>query len=171
MTPEQASILLHTYLTTIRNESQTTFRVLKAVPSDQGEYRPHADSRSALELAWHIASADVWFLEGFLRGKFEMDDDTMPADFRDASDIACWYEDSLTTNLEKVAKLPADFWATPLSLFGIYDYPAVIYLQFMLLHTVHHRGQLCAYLRPMGAKVPNIYGGSFDEPMTPPTCG
>jgi uncharacterized damage-inducible protein DinB len=41
----------------------------------------------------------------------------------------------------------------------------VIYLQFMLHHTIHHRGQLCAYLRPMGGKVPNIYGGSFDEPM------
>jgi len=36
-------------------------------------------------------------------------------------------------------------------------------------HTIHHRGQLCAYLRQMGAKVPNIYGGSFDEPFTPPS--
>jgi uncharacterized damage-inducible protein DinB len=35
----------------------------------------------------------------------------------------------------------------------------------MMLHTAHHRGQLCAYLRPMDGKVPNIYGGSFDEPM------
>jgi uncharacterized damage-inducible protein DinB len=38
----------------------------------------------------------------------------------------------------------------------------------MLLHTAHHRGQLTVYLRPMGAKVPSIYGGSFDEPMNPP---
>ena len=30
---------------------------------------------------------------------------------------------------------------------------------------MHHRGQLSAYLRPMGAKVPAIYGGSADEPM------
>jgi uncharacterized damage-inducible protein DinB len=48
----------------------------------------------------------------------------------------------------------------------------VMYLQFMLFHTIHHRGQLAAYLRPMGAKVPNIYGGSFDEPMEfPPSEG
>jgi uncharacterized damage-inducible protein DinB len=26
----------------------------------------------------------------------------------------------------------------------------------------HHRGQLSMYLRPMGAKVPSIYGESFD---------
>ena len=42
--------------------------------------------------------------------------------------------------------------------------PAVNYLLFALVHMVHHRGQLSAYLRPMGGKVPSIYGGSYDEP-------
>jgi uncharacterized damage-inducible protein DinB len=28
---------------------------------------------------------------------------------------------------------------------------------------IHHRGQLSTYLRPMGAKVPSIYGPSADE--------
>ena len=32
-------------------------------------------------------------------------------------------------------------------------------------HSIHHRGQLAAYLRAMGSKVPAIYGGSADEPM------
>ncbi|MEZ4457981.1 MAG: DinB family protein [Gemmatimonadales bacterium] len=32
-------------------------------------------------------------------------------------------------------------------------------------HGIHHRGQLAAYLRAMGSKVPTIYGGSADEPM------
>ena len=35
---------------------------------------------------------------------------------------------------------------------------------FMLLDTIHHRGQLSIYLRGMGAKVPSIYGPSADEP-------
>jgi len=34
-----------------------------------------------------------------------------------------------------------------------------------LLDMIHHRGQLTTYLRPMGAKVPQIYGPSADEPM------
>ena len=168
MTPEQASFLKDIFIADIEKESQTTRHVLQAVPTDKGSYRPHANSRSALELAWHIASADVWFLEGFLSGKFEMEDDSMPADITNTAEISCWYEDNIGTHLGKVAKLPAEFWATPLNFFGIYDLPAVLYLQLMLNHTIHHRGQLCAYLRPMGAKVPNIYGGSFDEPMAPP---
>jgi uncharacterized damage-inducible protein DinB len=42
--------------------------------------------------------------------------------------------------------------------------PVVFYLTFVNNHSIHHRGQLAAYLRPMGSKVPAIYGGSADEP-------
>ena len=45
---------------------------------------------------------------------------------------------------------------------GLFQFPAVIYIQVGLSHTVHHRGQLSMYLRPMGAKVPSIYGESYD---------
>ena len=33
-----------------------------------------------------------------------------------------------------------------------------------LFDAIHHRGQLSSYLRPMGAKVPSIYGPSADDP-------
>lgn len=33
-----------------------------------------------------------------------------------------------------------------------------------LFDAVHHRGQLSTYLRPMGGKVPSIYGPSADDP-------
>jgi uncharacterized damage-inducible protein DinB len=168
MTPEQASFLLNVLMPSVENEYEKTRRVLAAVPPGKCQYRPHPDSRSALELVWHIASCDLWFLDGFLLQKFEMEDDSMPADFKDSSEILAWYEDCFPGKLGEVKKLPPDFWATPLPFFGIYNYPAVMYLQFMICHTVHHRGQLAAYLRPMGAKVPCIYGGSFDEPMEPP---
>jgi uncharacterized damage-inducible protein DinB len=35
-----------------------------------------------------------------------------------------------------------------------------------LFDAVHHRGQLSSYLRPMGGKVPSIYGPSGDDPGT-----
>jgi uncharacterized damage-inducible protein DinB len=41
--------------------------------------------------------------------------------------------------------------------------PAVAFLSFNHGHIVHHRGQLSVYLRPMGAKVPAIYGESYDS--------
>lgn len=165
MTPDQAKFLLEFFLPSVRREAATTLRVIQAVPPGHETYRPHPNSRSTLELVWHIAGVDIWFLDGFLAGNFAMEDDTMPAEFSMAADIALWYEDNFNPKLDKVAQLPAAFWATSLPFFGIYNHPAVVYLQFMLHHTIHHRGQLCAYLRPIGGKVPNIYGGSFDEPM------
>ena len=36
------------------------------------------------------------------------------------------------------------------------------FLGFANNHSIHHRGQLAAYLRAMGSKVPNIYGPSAD---------
>ena len=34
----------------------------------------------------------------------------------------------------------------------------------MFFDAIHHRGQLTTYLRPMGGKVPSIYGPSGDDP-------
>ena len=47
--------------------------------------------------------------------------------------------------------------------------PAVNNLNFAILHSVHHRGQLSPYLylRPMDAKVPSIYVESGDERYVP----
>jgi uncharacterized damage-inducible protein DinB len=42
------------------------------------------------------------------------------------------------------------------------------YLILVNNHSIHHRGQLATYLRPMGSMVPSIYGGSADEPWEQP---
>ena len=57
----------------------------------------------------------------------------------------------------------------PANLAGVVDFfgmkmPNAQFLVWQVAHNAHHRGQLSTYLRPMGAKVPSIYGGSFDEP-------
>ena len=59
--------------------------------------------------------------------------------------------------------------ATPEQLMRVVDFrgmlqmPAVSYLLLGLRHTIHHRGQLSSYLRCMGAKVPAMYGESYDS--------
>jgi uncharacterized damage-inducible protein DinB len=40
--------------------------------------------------------------------------------------------------------------------------PAINLLAMALKHSVHHRGQLSTYLRPMGGKNPSIYGPTAD---------
>jgi uncharacterized damage-inducible protein DinB len=64
-----------------------------------------------------------------------------------------------------VQAMTAEQLLTPVEFFGMFNYPAAMYLNFLYGHSVHHRGELAVYLRPMGSKVPSIYGPSADEEM------
>jgi uncharacterized damage-inducible protein DinB len=118
ITSDQASFMLRTLgLPALRNEHRLTSAIVAAIPNERWDYRPHADSRSAFELAWHIVSAEIKYLDAIAAGLFPH---------------------------------------------GFATFPAIVLLQLILNHTIHHRGQLSTYLRPMGAKMPPLYGPSHD---------
>lgn len=164
MQPQEAQFLLNYLLPSCEREFQTTRKVIAAIPEAKRDYRPEPRSRTAFELAWHIASSDVWFLEGIGRGEFGPEGE-MPSEIRAVADVLAYYEKHFPAALAKVRSLTADKLAEPTVFFGVFDEPLITYLSFQISHTIHHRGQLAAYLRPMGSKVPNIYGGSADEPF------
>ena len=59
---------------------------------------------------------------------------------------------------DRVRALSAAQLLTPIEFFGVFNLPAAFYLGFLNNHSIHHRGELATYLRPMGSKVPSIYG-------------
>jgi uncharacterized damage-inducible protein DinB len=137
---------------------------MRAVPEDKKSYKPDPKSMSAHELAWHIASSELWFLDGVLAGQFTMGGE-QPAAPPTIRAIVEWYETNHRERVNKLKELPPEKLVKVVPLFGGMELPAVAYLNFLNLHSCHHRGQLSTYLRPMGSKVPSIYGGSADEPM------
>jgi uncharacterized damage-inducible protein DinB len=168
MQADEARFLLNVLLPQLEQEIATTRKVLAAMPAGQEDFRPHPSSKSALELAWHLASSDWWFMDSILRGEFGSGDGGLPEDVRSAADVVAWYDRMVPPTVERLKSLGDEELTRPVSFFGLMNWPAVQYLLIMLLHAVHHRGQLSTYLRPMGGKVPAIYGGSADEPMQPP---
>jgi uncharacterized damage-inducible protein DinB len=161
MTADQAKAVAQTIGQQLQNEWTTTYKVLAAVPEGKKDYKPEPNSRSAWELATHIATADVWFLDGVLAGKFDKPEgEQAPAP--NISGVADWYKKEFPSRLERVVALDGNKLTEIIDFFGM-KMPAVQYLVFTLVHMVHHRGQLATYLRPMGSKVPSIYGGSYDE--------
>lgn len=163
MTPDQAKLLCKVFLDTAEQESATTKKVIRAVPDDKKTYTPDAKSMTAHQLAWHITSAEVMFLDFVLNGK--MPAGPPPEAPPTIAAILDWYETNHQDRLNKVKGLSGEKLAVIIPFFAGMEHPGVTYLNFMNLHTVHHRGQLSTYLRPMGSKVPAIYGGSADEPM------
>ena len=62
--PDQASFLLQSvYLPGLKNEQRITKSIIEAIPMDKGDFRPDDISKSALELAWHIAATEMRFME------------------------------------------------------------------------------------------------------------
>ena len=163
MTPEQCKALCKIFTDTSRHEAETTKKIIRAVPDDKKSYKPDPKSMSAHELAWHIASAEIMFYDFILNG--QMSAGRPPEAPSTIGAILDWYETNYQDRVKKVDEMPADKLAQNLVLFAGMSFPAVMYLDMMNRHSVHHRGQLSTYLRPMGSKVPAIYGGSADEPM------
>jgi uncharacterized damage-inducible protein DinB len=75
-----------------------------------------------------------------------------------------WYDKNFKRAAARVSALTPEQLATPIDFMGVFNLPAVSYLGFLNNHSIHHRGALATYLRPMGSKCPSIYGGSYDEP-------
>jgi uncharacterized damage-inducible protein DinB len=167
MTPEFAAGLCAMMLDGIQREAECTKRVLAAVPDDKSDYRPDPNARTARELAWHIANTDIQFLDGIADLNFSMESPEHKPET--SADVVKWYDENMKRGLARVAAMSPQQLLTPIEFFGVFNLPAVAYLGFLNNHSIHHRGELATYLRPMGSKVPSIYGGSYDEPFVPAT--
>jgi uncharacterized damage-inducible protein DinB len=164
LTADQAYALVQNVLLgTIKNESRTTKSVLAAVPNVNLDYRPDPCAKSADELLRHIAIADNFFLEAVITGVFNPQRVTIPEALESPSEIADWYQHNYTKNFAAVSALSGEALIKSVDFRGIFRRPAYFFLQLGLAHTIHHRGQLSTYLRPMGGKVPAIYGESYDS--------
>lgn len=60
-----------------------------------------------------------------------------------------------------IGRTPIPAPHSSLRFYGLRTFPTIALLQ-ILNHTIHHRGQLSTYLRPMGATVPSLHGPSYD---------
>lgn len=163
MQPDQARAVLNFYLSLLENEHETTRRVLAAIPAGKEEYRPDPVSKTAVQLAAHIAESEIWFLTGVSRGEFPEYGKRNSEPPKTAAEVLARYECEYPKALAPVKQMTPDQAAKPVSMFARLELPAVAFISVMVRHSAHHRGQLSAYLRPMGAKVPAIYGESADS--------
>jgi uncharacterized damage-inducible protein DinB len=164
MTAEQAHLFVHNVvLGMLKNEHRTTQAVLAAVPHANLDYRPDPCAKTANELLRHIASADNFFLKSVVDGAFVPGSVKIPEGVKTPEEIAHWYGAEYAKNFEAVTRMSGEQLIKTVDFRGMFALPAFAFLQAGLVHAVHHRGQLSTYLRPMGGKVPAIYGESYDS--------
>ena len=145
------------------NEHPLTKGVIASIPADKAPYKPEDVARSALDLAWHIVAAECRFLNAVASGAFDFTGGARPPEIQKPTDVVSWYSGEFDRALGKVKALDGEQLLKPIDFRGIFNFPAYAYLQSGLSHSIHHRGQLSTYLRPMGGRVPSIYGESYDS--------
>src|SRR5580704_5437190 len=166
LTPEFALGYCAMMLDGITREAGITKKVIAAVPDAASSYKPDPCARTAKELAWHLANSDIQFLDGIADLNFGMENPEHKP--QTSGEVVAWYDENLKRGVGRIAAMTPEQLLTPVNFYNVFNLPAVLYLGFMNNHSIHHRAELATYLRPMGSKVPSIYGGSYDEPFQPP---
>ncbi len=139
--------------------------VLKAIPTARLDYRPDPKSRTAVELAWLLASSEAALVRLLDSGVVEWKEDKPSAGLEE---IVATFEKNAAAVNEKLARLDEAAWQKQgrFLMGGAAAWEDSIgeFVWGFLFDSIHHRGQLTTYLRPMGGKVPSIYGPSADDP-------
>jgi DinB family. len=139
-------------------------KVLRAMPADKLSDRKSARSTKAGDLAWQLAEEQRGMCDLLEKGEIVWEQRPRPAS---AADIVKAWDDSAEELRKRLGALSADKAAGPAKFVmggqAVWTDTVGNMLWGFLFDMIHHRGQLSTYLRPMGGKVPSIYGPSADD--------
>src|SRR5262245_19007526 len=106
LTADQATIILNAMaIPSLKAEHPVTKRVIAAIPDDRVDYRPDTIVKSAIDLAWHIVTAENRFLEAITAGAFDLTPKPRPDDIRTADAVNRWYSEHWEANLARLAEV------------------------------------------------------------------
>ncbi|MCL4523362.1 MAG: DinB family protein [Acidobacteria bacterium] len=153
------------FIQRLQAETPAMLKVIRALPAGKLDYRPHPRSRSAGELVAVLAAEAAACVEMCAKGEINWAE---PQAATATEQAAVDYERCQKEFADLVRKADDATWdnkKVPLLMGGqkVHEGTLSGLSWEMLFDAVHHRGQLSTYIRPMGGKVPSIYGPSADD--------
>jgi len=146
-------------------EYPTFVKVLKALPMERFDYRPHERSPSAAQIVWTLALETKACCDLVDTGRMNWKPDPPPAD---PEAILSAFQTQYIALEERMSRLSESAWQSKAQLLVndklMREGPLGDFLWYLFFDAIHHRGQLSTYIRPMGGQVPSIYGPSGDDP-------
>ena len=155
---------LDQFFTTWDREAASTVKLLRALPVSQYDFLPDAGGRSLGELAWHLAEGDGYMSYGIERGQFNMMDRPPNLERPKTVDaLAPGFERVHQDAVARIRKLTDADLDRVLPFFGMQLPIRAIMWDMIILHGVHHRGQLTLMCRLAGGEAPGLYGPNREE--------
>lgn len=144
-------------------EGPITAGVIKALPEDKLDYKPSEKSRTARQIVEHLIGHNSALNEMADKGKITAED----SQFGNLDEAESLFSKTQNDLIEKIQKMDDKTWDEKLIPFyfgeqKVWEAPVSRMCWAFLFDRIHHRGQLSAYIRPMGGKNPSIYGPTAD---------
>jgi uncharacterized damage-inducible protein DinB len=151
---------LELFKETWERETAKTIKLLESLPRDRYDFRPDPEGRSLGELAWHLAEPEAYGSFSIERGGFSRE--ARPPGLerpKKVEELAPGFARIHRDAVARINKLqPGDldrsitfFTGKPIAIRDVL-------WDFMLLHGIHHRGQLTMLSRQSGAQTTSLYG-------------
>ena len=153
------------FIYTLGDEAPRFDGVFKALPIDKLDYKPDPKSRSAAELAATFSNEAGTFVTFMTTGAIDVAQ--MAGGPSDIPGIADSFAKSIQATVAKAQSMTEEDWETECKMTmgdkELWKTTKGKMAWGLLFDLIHHRGQLATYIRPMGGKVPAIYGPSADS--------
>jgi uncharacterized damage-inducible protein DinB len=151
-------------------ELKFTRKVLERLPDKDLAWKPHAKSMSLGQLAIHVATLPDWARTALAQDSLDASTAPQPpSNVTSRQQVLDFFDKSAAALRAAVAAFdPAKYFATWSFKRGQQTMTsqsrATVYRTWSLNHLIHHRGQLCLYLRLLDVPVPAVYFNSAEEP-------
>lgn len=149
-------------------EMATTRRLLERVPSDKGQWKPHAKSFALGHLAQLVAWMPGWIANTLTHA--DLDIGAAPGySFEPTERLLAMFDENVDSARRALRSVDDHAWGQTWSLKrggqALWSAPRGVVVRNHISHLVHHRGQLTVYLRLIDVPLPPIYGPTADERM------
>lgn len=158
--------LAQTFIAELDQEMPPTRRLLERVPSEQGEWKPHAKSFSLGHLAQLVARMPNWNTWAVKETSLDLGQ-SQPYSYEATATLLDVFDRGVADARAALGAASDQDLMVPWSLrMGervFFTLPRVVVIRQNINHLCHHRGQLTVYLRLLDVPLPSIYGPTADE--------
>ncbi len=153
-------------------ETNSTRKLLQAVPEKDLDYKPSEISWTMGQLAQHIATIYYWYVGTLTKDVYDMAADHLErGDVNDIKATLALFESNVDKARAALVSLTEDDlqnnWTMKVGekvVLGPMP-RGIVARGFLFNHIYHHRGEMIVYLRATGNKVPGLYGPTYEESM------
>lgn len=155
----------------LERELNVTRKVLERVPAEQFGWKPHEKSMSFGRLAMHVATLPQWMHMTIENDELDFTNPpkmrTDPTSTEDLLSTFDGHTATVKTALERIDDAALErTWTLRNGDEILHRNSKLNILRLWCLnHMIHHRAQLCIYLRLLNIPVPAVYFNSSDEPQ------